>query len=280
MARDSRLDQADFLLDFCIATARSYRVIRPIASLSELDHRNLQMRSSTLGALPPGVRVYAVGDIHGRSDLLADITDRIDSDTRRRPVERAIEVYLGDYIDRGPDSKGVIDQLTVRMVRRGAICLRGNHESFLEEFLINPKVLPHWIQLGGRQTLASYGLSFGTPDVTACNAAQRSLQMALPRTHQLFLQCLRNTFCCGDFLFVHAGIRPGVPLNQQALHDLIWIRDDFLASDQPHGKIVVHGHTPVAYPDIRHNRINIDTGAWRSGVLTCMAIEASSVLVL
>jgi serine/threonine protein phosphatase 1 len=104
--------------------------------------------------------------------------------------------------------------------------------------------------------------------------------MALPRTHQLFLQCLQNTFFCGDFLFVHAGIRPGVPFNEQNPHDLIWIREDFLSSEQQHGKIVVHGHTPVPHPDIRHNRINIDTGAWRSGVLTCVAIEASSVLVL
>lgn len=238
------------------------------------------MRSSTLGALPPGVRVYAVGDIHGRSDLLVDIIDRIESDIRRRPIKRAIEVYLGDYIDRGPDSKGVIDQLAVRMVRRGAICLRGNHESFLEEFLVNPKIFPHWIRLGGLQTLASYGISQGTLDVTTCNAVQRSLQLALPRTHRLFFQCLQNTFYYGDFLFVHAGIRPGVPLNQQDPRDLMWIREDFLMSDQPHGKIVVHGHTPVAHPEIRHNRINIDTGAWRSGVLTCIAIEASTVLVL
>lgn len=238
------------------------------------------MRSSSLGALPPGVRVYAVGDIHGRADLLADITDRIESDIQRRPVERVIEIYLGDYIDRGPDSKGVIDQLAVRMVRHGAICLRGNHESIFEEFLVNPQVLPHWIQLGGLQTLASYGLSPRNSDPAAAIALQRSLQMALPRTHQLFLQCLRNTFCCGDFLFVHAGIRPGVPFDQQNPHDLIWIREDFLMSEQQHGKIVVHGHTPVAHPDIRHNRINIDTGAWRSGVLTCVAIEAATVLVL
>lgn len=238
------------------------------------------MHSSALGTLPPGVRVYAIGDIHGRSDLLADIVDRIDFDVRRRPIERSIEVYLGDYIDRGPDSKGVIDQLTVRMVRRGAVCLRGNHESLLEEFLIDPRILPHWIRVGGLQTLASYGLVQGTLDVTAYDATQRSLQLVLPRTHQLFLQCLRNTFCCGDFLFVHAGVRPGIPLSQQASHDLIWIRDEFLMSDRSHGKIVVHGHTPVAHPDIRHNRINIDTGAWRSGALTCVAIEASTVLVL
>jgi serine/threonine protein phosphatase 1 len=224
--------------------------------------------------------VYAVGDIHGRSDLLADIIDRIESDVRRRPVERVIEVYLGDYIDRGPDSKSVIDQLAVRMVRNGAVCLRGNHESIFEEFLIHPTILPHWIQLGGLQTLASYGLPLGTSDVSASKVIQRELQTRLPRTHQLFLQCLRSTFCCGDFLFVHAGIRPGIPLKQQDPHDLIWIREDFLTAEQQHDKIVVHGHTPVLHPDIRHNRINIDTGAWRSGVLTCVAIEEATILVL
>ena len=238
------------------------------------------MQPSPLGALPPGIRVYAIGDIHGRSDLLADIIDRIDNDINRRPVERAIEVYLGDYIDRGPDSKGVIDQLAVRMIRRRAVCLRGNHESIFEDFLINPTILPHWLQLGGLQTLASYGISSGSCDPTTPRTTQRLLQTALPRTHQLFLQCLQSSFYCGDYLFVHAGIRPGIPLDQQDPQDLIWIRDDFLTSDQRHAKIVVHGHTPVAHPDIRHNRINIDTGAWRSGVLTCVAIEASTVLVL
>lgn len=232
------------------------------------------------GALPPGIRIYAIGDIHGRADLLIEMIERIDSDRLRRPVERSIEVYLGDYVDRGPDSKSVIDQLAIRMVRHGAVCLRGNHESLFESFLSDPRALSHWIQLGARQTLISYGLSPHSFDANGALALQQALRMVLPQTHDLFLQCLRNTFCCGDFLFVHAGIRPGVPLDRQEAHDLLWIRNEFLTSEQSHGKIVVHGHTPVAHLDIRHNRINIDTGAWRSGMLTCVAIEASTLVIL
>jgi hypothetical protein len=101
-----------------------------------------------------------------------------------------------------------------------------------------------------------------------------------PRTHELFLQCLRYSFYCGDFLFVHAGIRPGIPIEQQDINDLIWIRHEFLDSAQTHEKFVVHGHTPVPHPDIRPNRINIDTGAWHTGILTCIAIEGTTILVL
>ena len=232
------------------------------------------------GRLPSDTRIYAIGDIHGRADLLADTISRIDGDIRRRPVGHAVEVYLGDYIDRGPDSKSVLDQLAVRMVRERAVCLRGNHESLFEAFLNDPTAADHWMQIGAVQTLASYGISARDISTKTATELQRLLLAALPRTHALFLQCLRNSFCCGDFLFVHAGIRPNVPLEQQNLHDLIWIRNDFLQSEQQHGKIIVHGHTPVPHPDIRHNRINIDTGAWRSGVLTCIAIDNSSILVL
>nr|WP_246658111.1 metallophosphoesterase family protein [Afipia massiliensis] len=232
--------------------------------------------------MPPNTRVYAVGDIHGRSDLLAETIARIDDDARRRPVEHVVEVYLGDYIDRGPDSSGVLDLLAVRLVRRHAICLRGNHEAILERFLRqDADALYHWSKLGGLQTLASYGVvprsrsGFETP-----SAIRRSLMELFPREHELFLQCLRNSFVCGDFLFVHAGIKPGVPMNLQDPEDLYWIRDEFLNSEINHGKVIVHGHTPVDHPDIRQNRINIDTGAWRTGVLTCIAIEGASVLVL
>jgi serine/threonine protein phosphatase 1 len=231
---------------------------------------------------PPGTRIYAVGDIHGRSDLLAETIARIDEDVHRRPIEHAIEVYLGDYIDRGPDSSGVIDLLAVRLVRRHAICLRGNHESILEKFLWqDADTLYHWAKLGGLQTLASYGVvPHSRSEMETPSAIRRSLLEVFPREHELFLQCLRNSFVCGDFLFVHAGIKPGVPMKMQDPEDLFWIRDEFLNSKQNHGRVIVHGHTPVAHPDIRENRINIDTGAWRTGVLTCIAIEGAAVLVL
>lgn len=228
---------------------------------------------------PAQTRIYAIGDIHGRADLLAEITARIDDDLRRRPIPHAVEVYLGDYIDRGPDSKDVIDQLAVRLVRNNAVCLRGNHESFLEEFLRDPAAIHHWVELGALPTLASYGVSLHTGATTAFDL-QQALIHAFPRTHELFLQCLRDSFRCGDFLFVHAGIRPGIPLSQQNPEDLRWIRDEFLASTRDHGVMVVHGHTPVLHPELRANRINIDTGAWRSGVLTCVAIEGHNIMVL
>lgn len=238
--------------------------------------------SRTTAVVPPGTRVYAVGDIHGRSDLLAETIARIDDDVRRRPIERAIEVYLGDYIDRGPDSSGVLDLLAVRLVRRHAICLRGNHEAILEKFLMQgADALHHWAKLGGLQTLASYGVvPRSQSEIETPSAIRQLLLKAFPREHELFLQCLRNSFACGDFLFVHAGIRPGVPMNLQDPEDLLWIRDEFLNSERNHGKVIVHGHTPVDHPDIRENRINIDTGAWRTGVLTCIAIEGATVLVL
>ena len=237
-------------------------------------------RSHSVGASAPAdTRIYVVGDIHGRADLLSEITDRIDDDVRRRPIAQTAEIYLGDYIDRGPHSRTVVDLLAVRLVAHHAVCLRGNHEAVMERFLQNSTVLPYWQQLGGMQTLASYGVEFRGGTETAADVRRRFVD-AFPRAHQLFMQCLRDLFVCGDFLFVHAGIRPGVPLEYQDPNDLIWIRDEFLDSAQDHGRFIVHGHTPVPYPDIRHNRINIDTGAWRTGTLTCVAIEGSTFLFL
>lgn len=245
--------------------------------------RSAPHQSRTIpAAVPADTRVYAIGDIHGRADLLAEVIGHIDDDLRRRPINYAVEVYLGDYIDRGPDSKGVLDQLAVRLVRQHAICLRGNHEAILERFLRDDaEAIHHWMQIGALHTLASYGVVPRTPSGTMTPSdLRRSLLDAFPRTHELFLQCLHNSFLFGDFLFVHAGIRPGISIEKQDPEDLFWIRDEFLNSTQDHGKLVVHGHTPVDHPDIRANRINIDTGAWRTGTLTCIAIEGSTILVL
>lgn len=228
---------------------------------------------------PADTRIYAIGDIHGRADLLSEITARIDDDIRRRPIAHAIEVYLGDYIDRGPDSKTVVDLLAVRLVTRHAVCLRGNHEAVMEGFLQDPAILPYWLDLGAMRTLESYGIELHDENATAINIHRRFID-AFPRAHELVMQCLRDQFVCGDFLFVHAGIRPDIPIERQDINDLIWIRDEFLDSTQKHERFVVHGHTPVPHPDIRHNRINIDTCAWRTGTLTCVALEGSSMLFL
>jgi serine/threonine protein phosphatase 1 len=228
---------------------------------------------------PPQTRIYAVGDIHGRADLLSETIARIEDDLLRRPIARAVEIYLGDYIDRGPDSKAVIDILAAHMVRNQVVCLRGNHEDLMERFLHDPDALHSWLELGGMPTLASYGVR-SQSDTTSAHDLHRQFRQAFPRAHALFLKCLLPWICCGDYLFVHAGIRPMVPLDRQIIADLVWIRDDFLNSQRDHGKLIVHGHTPVPHPDVRHNRINIDTGAWHSGRLTCLMLEGASIQFL
>jgi serine/threonine protein phosphatase 1 len=235
---------------------------------------------SVAASTPANMRIYAVGDIHGRADLLMETIERIDDDLARRPIAHAVEVYLGDYIDRGPHSKFVIDLLAVRLVEKRAVCLRGNHEDLMEGFLRDPANLRPWLQLGGMQTLASYGVYRRPGMIETEIDVHRRFRSVFPRTHELFLQCLRYGFCCGDFLFVHAGIRPNIPIERQDINDLLWIRHEFLDSPRDHGKLIVHGHTPVPHPDIRRNRINIDTGAWRTGTLTCIAIEGPTILVL
>jgi len=238
-------------------------------------------RSPVPAALPRGVRIYAVGDIHGRSDLLAPLLRGIRAHCRRTPVDQAITVFLGDYIDRGPNSRAVLDLLLQWRRDNKAVFLRGNHETFVQRFLADSRSLDAWRQCGGLETLVSYGLK---PSINADRHEQLrlagELADALPKQHVDFLESLDLSFSCGDFLFVHAGIRPGVPINEQTEDDLLWIRDDFLAYEQPFERFVVHGHTPVRAPDLRSNRINIDTGAFATGRLTCIVIEGRGIAQL
>ena len=221
-----------------------------------------------------GVRIYAVGDIHGRVDLLDALLKRIDADLEQNPISVGIEVYLGDYIDRGPASREVIDRLVARNRTFRAVFLKGNHESYLTEFATNPSILEDWQQFGGVETLMSYGI---VPSIDTSADAQARLaaafDQALPASHRRFLSNLKLSFTCGDFFFVHAGVRPGIPLTKQREDDLLWIRQDFLLCEEEFSKIIVHGHTPVPEPDIRPNRINIDTGAYATGRLTCLKLE-------
>jgi serine/threonine protein phosphatase 1 len=224
--------------------------------------------------LPDGVRIYAVGDIHGRADLLDELLKRIDADLAANPVSIGIEVYLGDYVDRGPASRDVIDQLVARNRTFRAIFLKGNHETYLTGFATNPVILNDWQQFGGLETLMSYGIAApikAAPDAQTRLAA--TFDKALPASHRRFLSNLKSSFICGDFFFVHAGVRPGIPLAKQREEDLLWIRQDFLLCEDEFSKIIVHGHTPVPEPDIRPNRINIDTGAYATGRLTCLKLE-------
>ena len=231
--------------------------------------------------VPDGVRVYAIGDIHGRADLLDQVFRRIDADLAGKPVQRAIQVLLGDYIDRGPGSREVLDLLIKRRRSHETVCLKGNHETFVGDFLANPSLLEEWRRYGGLETLMSYGLA---PSIKGGAAEQASLAAAfaraLPAEHRELLAGLDASFACGDFFFVHAGVRPRVALARQDEHDLMWIREDFLLHEEDFEKIVVHGHTPVAEPDVRSNRINIDTGAYATGQLTCLTIEADELMFL
>ncbi|MDC7786726.1 metallophosphoesterase family protein [Rhodoplanes sp. TEM] len=232
-------------------------------------------------SLPAGVRVYAVGDIHGRDDLLRGVFARIDADLEAHPVTHAIEVYLGDYVDRGGGSREVIEALIGRSRDRDTVFLKGNHETYVTGFLSDPTVLRTWRQFGGLETLMSYGVR---PSLAPAEAdpiqLSRALSRALPDRHHAFFATLMPFFSLGDYFFVHAGVRPGVPLERQAETDLLWIRQDFLLSEDWHGKMIVHGHTPVREPEFLANRINIDTGAYATGRLTCLIVEHDRMMLL
>ncbi|MBV8834245.1 MAG: metallophosphoesterase, partial [Acidobacteriaceae bacterium] len=206
---------------------------------------------------------------------------RIDANLTRSAPQRVVHVLLGDYVDRGPSSREVLDRLVERARTHHIVCLKGNHESYLVEFLHDASVLGDWRHFGGLETLRSYGLNpSANPSGVEEQRLANAFATALPGEHRQLLKKLGASFSCGDFFFAHAGVKPGIPLAQQSEHDLLWIRDDFLLSEQDFGKVIVHGHTPVLQPEFRPNRINIDTGAYATGRLTCLMIERDGIFVL
>ncbi|WP_042001694.1 metallophosphoesterase family protein [Streptomyces sp. AcH 505] len=238
-------------------------------------------KPTTKPSLPDGVRIYALSDIHGCADLLAEMLAVIDADMAHSPPHHAIEVFLGDYIDRGPDSRATLDLLIKRSRHRNTVLLRGNHEAFLMDVIRDPSRLGDWLRVGGQQTLTSYGLTPTlSPDPQEQAILVRQLVSSMPPDHLTFLKRLRLTFTCGDFFFTHAGVRPGVPITEQQEADLLWIRDEFLHSQEDFGKYVVHGHTPVRAPEILVNRANIDTGAYATGNLTLLSIQGTRLLAV
>jgi len=243
-----------------------------------LGRSRSQPQQAVAPEVPPGTRVYAVGDIHGRADLLRRLHAIIHADAYQRQAPRNVVVYLGDYIDRGEASPAVLDLLIDEPLPGfDRVHLKGNHEDALLRFLDDLGVGPSWMLYGGAETLISYGIrppAAAGPD-RAVERAQRELRLRLPLRHRHFLADLKLMHEEGDYLFAHAGVRPGVPLDQQQEQDLLWIRDEFLLSDAEFGKIVVHGHTITPRPDVQRNRIGIDTGAFASGTLTCLVLEGS-----
>lgn len=223
----------------------------------------------------PGARAYAFGDIHGRLDLLDQLLANISDDIAERPVNKVVLVFLGDLIDRGPDSAGVIERL--RMLAASSVktaFLLGNHEEmFLRAFDGEPGVVHDWLRFGGDACVESYGLSpFALEAVEETRVAEL-LAGAVPAEHVAFLRSFGDSISFGDYLFVHAGIRPGIAIEEQDPHDLRWIRRPFLSDIQDHGCMVVHGHTITDGVEERSNRIGIDTGAYQTGVLTALAVE-------
>ena len=225
--------------------------------------------------LPPGLRVYAVGDIHGRYDLLKAIAAEIRRDLAARPPERSIEIFLGDYIDRGPHSRDVLEwMVSGRPVADERICLLGNHEDMLLQVLKDPEATWTWLQNGGLATLVSYAAiqPEGVAELTV-GEARAAFLATFPAEHRAFVETLPRLKTLGGYLFVHAGLRPGRAIEDQDADDLVWIRDVFLFSRADFGACVVHGHTPAEGPEVLPKRINIDTGAFFTGRLTCLVLE-------
>jgi serine/threonine protein phosphatase 1 len=234
--------------------------------------------TETAHRVPDGRRIYAIGDIHGRLDLLQRMHALIGNDLVTLGPREATVVYLGDYVDRGPSSYEVIDCLC-RHPLSGVhtICLMGNHEDMMLAFL-DGEDDGLWFMNGGDATIRSYGIDDDCfyLDVHEYQNLRRRLSLALPAPHAALLRALKYFHIEGDYLFVHAGVRPGTPLDRQQPRDLMWIRGPFLASSLDHGWCVVHGHTIGRTPELRSNRIAIDTGAVFSGHLTCLVLEGCS----
>ena len=227
--------------------------------------------------LPDGYRLYAVGDVHGRDDLLAQLIASIETDSEERGPAKLILVFLGDLIDRGPDSCGVVERLrTYRPPGVRLVFLAGNHEEVLLRILDGEaQLIPDWLRFGGAECIASYGIDQARLRRMSLRRAQESIGAAIPPAHAEFLRSFDDTFRAGDYLFVHAGIRPGIALAEQNRSDLRWIREPFLTDRTDHGFVVVHGHTVCEQVEECANRIGIDTGAYRSNVLTAIGLEGT-----
>lgn len=242
--------------------------------LSKLSRRRPPSGSSA----PAGTIVYAIGDIHGRLDLLQRLEAKIQRDAARVDADRRLIVCLGDYIDRGANAYGVIEHLRGEAPASfERICLIGNHESYLLRFIEDSSVAAKWLENGGRETLLSYGVSLPVElgHDGALQDMQSQLVACLPPPHEAFLRSLPLSHREGDYFFAHAGVRPGVPLDQQKAYDLMWSREEFLPDKRDFGAVVVHGHTIRSGPENLSNRIGVDTGAYASGRLTCAVLWES-----
>lgn len=223
--------------------------------------------------VPQGERYYVVGDIHGRLDLLEKLAAAIEDDAANHAADVTTVVLLGDLVDRGPASAGVIDFVRRWKSERPLRCLAGNHEEMFLESFHDIEMLRHFLRHGGRDTVLSYDIDFARYNSLSLEELQTELHTIVPPEHRAFLSTLENYIVAGDYLFVHAGIAPDVPLEEQKVSDMRWIRDRFLRHASPFSHVVVHGHTIFDTVANLDHRIGVDTGAFRTGRLTALVLE-------
>lgn len=249
-------------------------VFQIAAMIAQLFRR--PRKSAPAANVPAGQRLYAIGDIHGRADLLDQLLARIEGDNAARGPAEAQIIFLGDLVDRGPQSAQVVETAAAMRDRWRCRYLLGNHEEvFLKALRGDKKALAFFCRIGGRETILSYGVSereYAEADYFELHAL---LLERVPQAHIEFLESFEDLIVAGDYAFVHAGVRPGQALEQQKPSDLRWIREDFLGHRQAFEKIIVHGHTITDEAEILANRIGLDTGAYASGKLTAMGFEGS-----
>jgi len=252
--------------------------------ISSLFRRKPKASAPAIPRIPQGVVVWAIGDVHGRLDLLKPLVEAITSDAGTGAADRKVVIFLGDYVDRGSDSRGVIRYL-VDLPRDVGIewrFLKGNHEEAMLNFLEDPSAGARWCEYGGDAALRSYGLRPPnlTHKVEAWARVSADLDHKLSPPERTFLEGLELSIAFGDYFFAHAGARPGAPLDRQSAHDLMWVRNSFLDSPVAFEKVVVHGHTPTRTVHVDDRRIGVDTKAYASGVLSAIRLEGPTRAVL
>jgi serine/threonine protein phosphatase 1 len=228
-----------------------------------------------LPAIPPGERIYAVGDVHGCLDLFEALIAAIEQDDAARASAETTIVLLGDLVDRGEDSAGVVTAARALQARRKVRILLGNHEEMFLRCFDDLELLRHFLRFGGRETMLSYPVDVEEWNQSTLEEAQALMRAVVPQADRDYMAGFEDTIVSGDYLFVHAGIEPGKPLEEQSVSNLRWIREPFLSHEGDFGFTVVHGHTITDEPEIRTNRIGIDTGAYASGRLTALGLEGT-----
>ena len=243
-----------------------------------MSFRNLLRRRTAPWAplIPPGERVYAIGDIHGRRDLFDALIAAVDADDAASDPADTTVVLLGDLVDRGADSAGVIALARDWQRRRRVRILAGNHEEMFLRSFKSLEMFRHFLRHGGRETVLSYGIDRAAFQQAELEEAQAMMCAAVPEADIAFLEGFEDMIAIGDYLFVHAGIDPRIPIDEQKVHDLRWIREPFLSHPEPHAQVVVHGHTICDEPEDCGNRIGIDTGAFMTGRLTALVLEGTA----